>query len=63
MFKFTPPPAGARGSREDIIDVLRRSGARTGISIMLQVGGGVWTLIACLLCYLKVAWRCHRNML
>jgi hypothetical protein len=28
---------GARGSREDIIDVLRRSGARTGISIMLQV--------------------------
>lgn len=28
---------GARGNREDIIDVLKRSGARTGISIMLQV--------------------------
>jgi hypothetical protein len=27
----------ARGSRDDIIEVLRRSGARTGISIMLQV--------------------------
>lgn len=27
----------ARGNREDIIDVLRRSGAKTGISIMLQV--------------------------
>jgi len=31
----------ARGNRDDIIQVLRRSGARTGISIMLQVGGWV----------------------
>ena len=28
---------GGRASRDDIIEVLRRSGARTGISIMLQV--------------------------
>lgn len=27
----------ARGNREDVIDVLKRSGARTGISVVLQV--------------------------
>lgn len=29
----------ARGGRPDIIEVLKRSGARVGVSLMLQVGG------------------------
>jgi hypothetical protein len=40
---------GARGNREDIIDVLKRSGARTGISIMLQVCV-LWARTATVMC-------------